>query len=81
MMEGQMDIFNFIEKPKEEKKVNQWSARKPSDGQTCSTCRYFGRYVDAYTCEPIGTHCRKDAPFSRDVFADQPACAEWQREQ
>ncbi len=77
MMEGQMDIFDFIDKPKGKKKAFQWGAKKPSDGQTCRTCRYFGTYVDAYTCEPIGTHCIKDAPLSRDVDADDPACTEW----
>lgn len=52
---------------------------EPLETRTCGTCKRFRTYVDAYTCEPLGTICVDDTPLSRNANADDPACDQWEQ--
>ena len=43
----------------------------------CGNCKHLRTYCDAYTCEPIGTICVKDAPRSTHRKPDDVACKDW----
>lgn len=52
----------------------------PLEMDVCGNCKYFRTYVDAYTCEPIGTICVKDdTPLSRNASAEDQACKDWKK--
>ena len=49
--------------------------------RSCGDCKYFRTYVDAYTCEPLGTICVDDSPLSRPANAEDPACKRWAKKE
>lgn len=49
----------------------------PTEMYVCGNCKHLRTYCDAYTCEPIGTICVKDAPRSTHREPDDVACKDW----
>lgn len=65
MRDGQMSLFDFMQPDFMETQ------------NTCRNCKHLRTYCDAYTCEPIGTICVKDAPRSTHREPDDVACKDW----